>query len=113
MNSGFSHLKEDHQKQVRKITYFLYAALTPLIRSETTNSPGGPGPNVFAISGSIALGVFLLLCASIAFCMWKRRKARIAAEAEVEIDENPTYGDCYDPYAVVEVEDSNDYYYSA
>ena len=52
------------------------------------------------------------MCASIAFCRWKRRKARIAAEAEVEIDENPTYGDCYDPYAVVEVEDSNDYYYS-
>ena len=92
--------------------YFLYAALTPVIWSEATNSPG-PGPNVLAISCSIALGVLLLLCASLAFCIWKRRKARIAAEAEVEIDENPTYGDCYDPYAVVEVEDSNDYYYSA
>ena len=78
----------------------------------TTNSPGGPGPNVLAISCSIALGVFLLFSVSLAFCIWKRRKARIAAEAEVEIDENPTYGDCYDPYAVVEVEDSNDYYYS-
>ena len=34
------------------------------------------------------------------------------AESVTDIDENPTYGDYYDPDPVMEVEDSNDYYSS-
>ena len=64
------------------------------------------------MSGSIALGLFLLTSSGIALCICKRQKARELAEKVTDIDENPTYGDYYDPNPVIEVEDNNDYYSS-
>ena len=59
------------------------------------------------------LGVVLLTAGGTAlFIFYKRQKTRKQAENEMEIDENPVYGDGSDPYAVVELEDTNDYYSS-
>ena len=59
------------------------------------------------------LGVVLLTVGGTAlFIFYKRQKTRRQAENEMEIDENPVYGDGSDPYAVVELEDTNDYYSS-
>ena len=67
---------------------------------------------VLAISGSIAVGVFLLASSGIALCICKRRKAKKLAENVTDIDENHTYGNYDDPDPVVEVEDINDNYSS-
>ena len=57
------------------------------------------------------LGLLLLL---IAVLLWifKQRKARSRAAEVTNDDENPTYGDYFDPDPRAEVEDTNDYYSS-
>ena len=67
-------------------------------------------------------GCLLLLLIPV-LCIWKRQRARRdardvthearsrAAEVTRE-DENPTYGDYFDPDPRAEVEDTNDYYSS-
>ena len=58
------------------------------------------------------LGVPLLLLLAILLCMFKQRRAkRRAADVRYE-DENPTYGDYFDPNPRMEVEDTNAYYSS-
>ena len=58
------------------------------------------------------LGLLLLLIA-VLLCIFKQRKARSRAAAEVTCDdENPTYGDYFDPDPRAEVEDTNAYYSS-
>ena len=64
------------------------------------------------IVGSVALGVLLVIAVSIGLYTGKRWQAKKLAETVVEIDENPTYGDYYDPDPVMEVEDNNVYYSS-
>ena len=63
-----------------------------------------------AIVGSVALGVLLVIAVSIGLYIGKRWQAKKLAETVVEIDENPTYDDYYDPDPVMEVEDNNVYY---
>ena len=54
----------------------------------------------------------ILLLNAILLCIFKRRRAsRRAADVRGE-DENPTYGDYFDPDPIVEVEDCNVYYSS-
>ena len=65
---------------------------------------------VVAIIGSVALGVFLVIAVIIVLYICKRLKAKKHAESAANIDENPTYGDYYDPDPVMEVEDNNVYY---
>ena len=62
-----------------------------------------------AITVSV-LGILLLLII-ILLCIFKQRRRRTAADTQDE-DENPTYGDYFDPDPIVEVEDSNAYYSS-
>ena len=64
------------------------------------------------IAGSVALGVFLVIAIIIGLYIGKRWQAKKLAESVVEIDENPTYDDYYDPDPVMEVEDNNVYYSS-
>ena len=86
---------EKEKKKYALITYFFADA--------------GADVPVSPILGSVALGVFLVT--SFLF-MYKRQNSRKLAENVTDIDENPTYGDYYDPNPVMEVEDSNDYYSS-
>ena len=63
-----------------------------------------------AITVPVLLILFLLI--AILLCMFKRRRAkRRAADVRFE-DDNPTYGDYFDPNPRVEVEDTNAYYSS-
>ena len=55
---------------------------------------------------------FLLLLILILLCIFKQRRARRRAADVSDEDENPTYGDYFDPDPIVEVEDSNAYYSS-
>ena len=57
------------------------------------------------------LGVLLLLIL-ILLCIFKQRRARRRVADVRGEDENPTYGDYFDPDPMVEVEDSNAYYSS-
>ena len=57
------------------------------------------------------LGVLLLLVI-ILLCIFKQLKARRSAEDVTDTDENPTYGDYFDPDPRMEVEDGNAYYSS-
>ena len=57
------------------------------------------------------LGLLLLLIA-VLLCIFKQRKARSRAAEVTNDDENPTYGDYFDPDPRAEVEDTNDYYSS-
>ena len=69
-----------------------------------------PIPTEVAVTVSV-LALLLLLCI-ILLCIFKRRRAkRRAADVRYE-DENPTYGDYFDPNPRVEVEDTNAYYSS-
>ena len=70
------------------------------------------GVSVLTIAGSVALGVLLVIAVSIGLYIGKRWHAKKLAETVVEIDENPTYDDYYDPDPVMEVEDNNVYYSS-
>jgi len=56
------------------------------------------------------LGILLLIVTLL--CIFKRRRARRRAADVIDEDENPTYGDYFDPDPIVEVEDSNAYYSS-
>ena len=56
--------------------------------------------------------LILLLLIAILLCMFKKRRAkRRAADVRFE-DDNPTYGDYFDPNPRMEVEDTNAYYSS-
>ena len=55
---------------------------------------------------------FLLLLILILLCIFKQRKARRRAADVIDEDENPTYGDYFDPDPIAEVEDNNAYYSS-
>ena len=57
------------------------------------------------------LGVLLLLILTFLCIFKQRRKRRRVADVRGE-DENPTYGDYFDPDPIVEVEDCNVYYSS-
>ena len=56
-------------------------------------------------------GCLLLLLISV-LCIWQRRKAMRSTGDVTHEDENPTYGDYFDPDPRAEVEDTNDYYSS-
>ena len=72
----------------------------------TTNPFEAGVPIVASVLGVLLLLVIILLC------IFKQRRAgRRAADVRDE-DENPTYGDYFDPDPIVEVEDSNAYYSS-
>ena len=58
-----------------------------------------------------ALGLLLFLIV-ILLCILKRRRTRRRAADVRDEDENPTYGDYFDPDPIVEVEDCNAYYSS-
>ena len=58
------------------------------------------------------LALVLLLLIAILLCIFKQRKARKRAAKATKYDENATYGNYSDPYAKMEVEDSNAYYSS-
>ena len=74
----------------------------------TVNPLEAGAPIIASVLGGLLLLVIALLC------IFKRRRAkRRAAAADVrDEDENPTYGDYFDPDPIVEVEDSNAYYSS-
>ena len=57
------------------------------------------------------LGVLLLLIV-VLLCIFKQRRGRRRAADVRDEDENPTYGDYFDPDPIAEVEDSNAYYSS-
>ena len=89
----------------------------PLARYNTYNVCSGPSavddnPIKTEIAVTVAvLGCLLLLIALL--CIFKQRKRTTKREADVtDDDENPTYGDYFDPDPRVEVEDSNSYYSS-
>ena len=54
----------------------------------------------------------LLLGFSVLLCLLKKKRAKANAQNRVSTDENPTYGDYYDPDPTSEVEDRNTYYLS-
>ena len=60
---------------------------------------------------TVSLLALLLLVAILLFIFKQQRAKRRAADVRDE-DENPTYGDYYDPNPTVEVEDTNAYYSS-
>ena len=67
------------------------------------------------VLGMIAVSVsVILLLLFLILCIVKQRKARKRkATADVtKEDENPTYGDYFDPDPTMEVEDTNTYYSS-
>ena len=71
----------------------------------------GPGiPFVVAVSVS---GILLLLLLIILLCIFKQRKEKRRRAADVtRNDENPVYGDYFDPDPRMEAEDTNAYYSS-
>ena len=83
-----------------------------MIKLIFTDASSPQPQTVLAISGSIALGLFLLASLGITIYICKRRKARNLAENVTDIDENHTYGNYDYPDPVMEVEDINDYYSS-
>ena len=56
--------------------------------------------------------VLLLLGATVLICVLKKKRAKANADNRISTDENPTYGDYYDPNPTSEVEDRNSYYSS-
>ena len=56
--------------------------------------------------------LFLLILIAILLCIFKKRRATMRAAVARYEDENPTYGDYFDPNPRVEVEDTNAYYSS-
>ena len=69
--------------------------------------------SVLAIAGGAVLGAFLVISLGISLVVfYKKQRARHLAENVEEIDENPTYGDCFDPYAEIEMVDVNGDYWS-
>ena len=72
---------------------------------------GMPSTGVMiAVSVSVTLLLLLLI---ILLCIFKQRKAKRRRAAEMtRDDDNPVYGDYYDPDPTMEVEDTNDYYSS-
>ena len=59
------------------------------------------------------LGAFLVIALGISLVVfYKKQRARHHAENVEEVDENPTYGDSFDPYAEIEMEDVNGDYWS-
>ena len=56
-------------------------------------------------------GCLLLLLISV-LCIWQRRRAMRSTGDVTHEDQNPTYGDYFDPDPRAEVEDTNDYYSS-
>ena len=56
--------------------------------------------------------LILLLLIVILFCIFKQRRAKRRAAVVRFEDDNPTYGDYFDPNPRVEVEDTNAYYSS-
>ena len=63
------------------------------------------------ISTVSVVGFLLVLILSL-LCFFKQRRAMRRAVDVRDEDENPTYGDYFDPDPIVEVEDSNAYYSS-
>ena len=64
---------------------------------------------LIAVSGFVFLSLFILLC------IFKQRKTRRRAAANMtrsNVDENPVYGVYFDTDPRMEVEDTNDYYSS-
>ena len=58
-------------------------------------------------------GILFLLLLIILLCIFKQRKVKIKRAADVtKEDENPVYGDYFDPDPTMEVEDTNAYYSS-
>ena len=78
--------------------------------SPKTNSNNPIQPEVVAAIVSV-LGCLLLLLISV-LCIWRRQRARRSTGDVTDEDENPTYGDYFDPDPRAEVEDTNDYYSS-
>ena len=69
--------------------------------------------SVLAIAGGAVLGAFLVIALGISLVVfYNKQRTRHIAENVEEIDENPTYGDCFDPYAEIEMVDINGDYWS-
>ena len=64
------------------------------------------------IAVSVSGILLLLLLLTILLCVFKQRRAKRRAAEVTRDDENPVYGDYYDPDPTMEVEDTNDYYSS-
>ena len=65
---------------------------------------------IIAVSVSVILLLLLLI---ILLCIFNQQKAKRRRAAEVtQDDNNPVYGDYFDPDPTMEVEDTNDYYSS-
>ena len=56
--------------------------------------------------------VVLLLGFGVLLCVHKKKRAKANAQNRISTDENPTYGDYYDPNPTSEVEDRTTYYSS-
>ena len=69
-----------------------------------------PGLEIAVIVASIL--VVLLLGFGVLLCLLKKKRAKANSQNRISIDENPTYGDYYDPNPTSEVEDRNTYYSS-
>ena len=60
-------------------------------------------------------GILLLLLLIVLLCIFKQRREKKRTRANVNVtqeDENPVYGDYFDPDPTMEVEDINSYYSS-
>ena len=69
--------------------------------------------SVLAIAGGAVLGAFIVIALGIGlFIIYMKQRARHLAENVEEVDENPTYGDCFDPDAEIEMVDINGDYWS-
>ena len=81
-----------------------------LLHSGTSVTDDDPNQTEIVVTASV-LGCLLLLIALL--CIFKQRKRTTKREADVtDDDENPTYGDYFDPNPRMEVDDTNDYYSS-
>ena len=69
-----------------------------------------PGKEVAITVASIL--VVLLLGFGVLLCLLKKKRAKTNSQNRISTDENPTYGDYYDPDPTSEVEDRNTYYSS-
>ena len=56
--------------------------------------------------------VVLLLGFGVLLCVLNKKRAKANSQNRISTDENPTYGDYYDPNPTSEVEDKDTYYSS-
>ena len=77
-----------------------------------SGSPRTRSPIPTGVAVTVSVLALLLLLTILLLCIFKQRRAkRRAADVRFE-DDNPTYGDYFDPNPRVEVEDTNAYYSS-